>query len=61
MPRGWPRPIKQLFRAQSSLKVPARIDAAVTWTNGRSYLFAGKHYYRLTSWRTMKVSTRTIP
>uniref|UniRef100_A0A914ZEM2 Peptidase metallopeptidase domain-containing protein n=2 Tax=Parascaris univalens TaxID=6257 RepID=A0A914ZEM2_PARUN len=54
MPRTYPRSLKMLFKGFT--KIPAKINAAVTWSNGRSYIFAGRYYYRLTQWRSMHVS-----
>ncbi|KHN87112.1 Matrix metalloproteinase-16 [Toxocara canis] len=54
MPRTYPRSLKMLFKGFT--KIPAKINAAVTWLNGRSYIFAGRYYYRLTQWRSMHVS-----
>jgi hypothetical protein len=58
MPKSWPRPLAELFRNSGSVvtNAPKRIDAALKWTNGKSYLFVGRQYYRLTNWRTMKVT-----
>uniref|UniRef100_A0A914XNI2 Peptidase metallopeptidase domain-containing protein n=1 Tax=Plectus sambesii TaxID=2011161 RepID=A0A914XNI2_9BILA len=54
MPNSWPRQIDDMFRGVAE-GIPSRINAALKWTNGKSYLFAGQHYYRLTGWRVMKV------
>ncbi|MFH4975976.1 hypothetical protein AB6A40_002685 [Gnathostoma spinigerum] len=55
MPVSYPRPIKSLFKAIKH--APARIDAAVQWTDGKMYIFAGSRYYRLTQWRFMHTIT----
>lgn len=54
MPNYYPKPIKNLF--QNLHMVPQKIDAAVNWSNGRSYIFAGRYFYRLDDWRSMRVS-----
>lgn len=45
MPKGFPRSLSSLFK--HAKKTPARVDAATTFTDGQTYLFAGDEYYRL--------------
>ena len=42
--RGYPKDIKDGWP-----DLPSDIDAAVTWRNGRSYIFSGKDYLRLSN------------
>ena len=53
----WPKPIDTIFDVTASRHPPpTHIDAALKWTNNKTYLFTGDHYYRLSGWRVMKVS-----
>lgn len=45
MDRGYPRDIQGGWP-----DLPDNIDAAVTWSNGKSYVFDGKDYLRLKSY-----------
>ena len=45
MDRGYPKPIRQGWP-----NLPNDIDAAVTWSNGKSYVFDGRDYLRLKSY-----------
>ncbi|VDP23886.1 unnamed protein product, partial [Soboliphyme baturini] len=51
---SWP-----MFLHSISNNLPQRIDAAFMWTNGKNYLFADQYYYKLSSWRVMKVGKVT--
>lgn len=53
MSNGWPKSTDDIFATLPER--PKRIDAALKWTNNKSYVFVGDKYYRLSAWRTMKV------
>jgi hypothetical protein len=54
MPAEWPKSIDEIFEG-TTIPSPTNIDAALKWTNNKSYIFTGSTYYKLTGWRVMKV------
>lgn len=54
MPRNYPKSVKSIFKGFK--RQPDRIDAAVQWYDGRSYVFAGQEYYRLNEWKVLRAA-----
>lgn len=51
MPRTYPRSVRSIFKGFK--KQPQKIDAAVQWYDGKSYVFTGRDYYRLNEWKVL--------
>ncbi|RUS70359.1 hypothetical protein EGW08_021878 [Elysia chlorotica] len=43
--QGYPKPLRNW-----AWNMPSRVDAAVRWTNGRTYFFKDSQYYRYNDW-----------
>lgn len=55
----WPKRVRDIF-STSKFPAPLKIDAALKWTNNKSYVFTNEKYYRLSDWKNMKVGKQHI-
>uniref|UniRef100_A0A0N4ZAI2 ZnMc domain-containing protein n=1 Tax=Parastrongyloides trichosuri TaxID=131310 RepID=A0A0N4ZAI2_PARTI len=50
------KPISSIFKSCTNCKIPTKIDAAFSSSNGLSYIFVGKEYYRLQNKHPLRIA-----